>query len=171
MEFGRYTAQGARWAVELINAHQRTGLREPPAGVAVTAWDPADASRLRRLCERLREAFAADDDRDAADAVNGILQELPLVPRLSSHDGRPAHLHYAPPDADVVTRLACNVAMAVAAIISEHGVHRLGLCAAPSCGTAFVDTSRNGRRRFCSPSCANRTHVAAHRQRLAGTAS
>ncbi|MGY4099847.1 CGNR zinc finger domain-containing protein [Nocardia sp. R16R-3T] len=31
------------------------------------------------------------------------------------------------------------------------------------CGSVFVDTSRNGRRRFCSTRCSNRVHVAQHR--------
>ncbi|MEO3867710.1 CGNR zinc finger domain-containing protein [Nonomuraea sp. B12E4] len=33
------------------------------------------------------------------------------------------------------------------------------------CQVVYVDTSRNGRRRFCSPGCANRVNVAAHRAR------
>ncbi|GAA5119647.1 CGNR zinc finger domain-containing protein [Pseudonocardia adelaidensis] len=40
---------------------------------------------------------------------------------------------------------------------------RIGRC--DRCGTVFVDTSRNGRRRFCSARCANSTHVADHRKR------
>ncbi|HLU95849.1 MAG TPA: CGNR zinc finger domain-containing protein, partial [Thermobifida alba] len=43
----------------------------------------------------------------------------------------------------------------------------LGCCARDGCRTVFVDTSRNGRRRFCSVTCANRVNVAAHRARAA----
>lgn len=169
MDFGRYTTPGAALAADLVTARGGGAtLDRPPGYPADAPWTGAVASWLAGVADQLRQAFAAADHDAGATAINRLLEDLPLVPRLSAHDGKPAHLHYAPADADAATRLACNAAMAVAAIISEHGVHRLGLCAAPSCGAAFVDTSRNGRRRFCSPACANRTHVAAHRRRAAG---
>lgn len=166
MDFGRYTTPGAALAADLVNARRAGAPFDRPAGYPADApWTPAIAGRLAAVADQLRPAFVTGDHDEAASAINRLLDDLPVVPRLSAHDGRPAHLHYAPADADPPTRVACNAAMAVAAIISEHGVHRLGVCAAPACGAAFVDTSRNGRRRFCSPACANRTHVAAHRRR------
>ena len=43
---------------------------------------------------------------------------------------------------------------------------RLHQCEAEVCGTFFVDTSRAGRRRWCSSAtCGNRVRVAAHRDR------
>lgn len=166
MNFGHYTTRGAALAVDLVNALKEHGMRNRPSVLSPqAAWHPDSAERLRDIAVRLRVAFTADDVAEGADAVNELLASLPLTPRLSGHDEQPAHLHYAPRDADPVTRLACNATMAVAAVISEHGISRLNLCAASACGTAFVDTSRNGRRRFCSTACANRVHVAAHRRR------
>lgn len=168
MEFGHYTTQGATLAADLVNALQGNGMRQRPAVMPAAAeWTAATADRLRDVAEHLRQAFTADDDAEAAATLNDLLSNLPITPRLSTHDGKPAHLHYAPDEADAVTRIACNATMAVTTIISEHGVGRLSLCASPSCSTAFVDTSRNGQRRFCAPACANRTHVAAHRRRAA----
>ncbi|WP_447009108.1 CGNR zinc finger domain-containing protein [Saccharothrix sp. DSM 118769] len=44
--------------------------------------------------------------------------------------------------------------------------HQLHQCEAEVCGTFFVDTSRAGRRRWCSSAtCGNRARVAAHRNR------
>ncbi|HEX5293501.1 MAG TPA: CGNR zinc finger domain-containing protein, partial [Streptosporangiaceae bacterium] len=40
-----------------------------------------------------------------------------------------------------------------------------GRCQRESCATAFVDTSRNGTRRFCSVRCANQVNVSNHRVR------
>ncbi|WP_222440972.1 CGNR zinc finger domain-containing protein [Streptomyces sp. BK340] len=40
---------------------------------------------------------------------------------------------------------------------------RLGVCALDSCRTAFADTSRNGRRAYCSARCANTDAVRRHR--------
>jgi len=168
MDFGHYTTQGAARAADLVNTLQTdVGFDRPEAVPAAAEWTTANAERLRDVARHLRRVFATDDDAEAATTLNDLLRGLPITPRLSTHDDKPAHLHYAPDDADDVTRIACNATMAVTAIVSEHGVGRLSLCARPACGTAFVDTSRNGQRRFCGPACANRTHVAAHRRRTA----
>jgi predicted RNA-binding Zn ribbon-like protein len=44
---------------------------------------------------------------------------------------------------------------------SLHG--RLGVCSAERCDRVYVDTSRNGSRRFCSTACQNRVKAAAFR--------
>ena len=45
---------------------------------------------------------------------------------------------------------------------------RLGRCDRDGREIVDVDTSRNGRRRYCSTRCANRVYVAEHRERQAG---
>ncbi|MFE5595475.1 CGNR zinc finger domain-containing protein [Streptomyces sp. NPDC056549] len=45
---------------------------------------------------------------------------------------------------------------------------RLGRWARHTCGLAFVDTSRNSRRAYCSVRCANNDAVARHRERRQG---
>jgi predicted RNA-binding Zn ribbon-like protein len=42
---------------------------------------------------------------------------------------------------------------------------RLGVCSAPDCDRVYVDTSRNGTRRFCDTACQSRVKAAAHRTR------
>lgn len=166
MEFGHYTVQAAATAAALVNALPPEGFDVVPPGLVPAGPRPPDApARLTMLARQLREVFAADGEAQATSAINDLLRDLPLQPHMSCHDGKPAHLHFAPDDADPVTRVACNTAMAAATIAGEHGHHRLCVCAAHDCDVAFVDTSRNGRRRFCSRSCANRAHVQAHRQR------
>ncbi len=44
---------------------------------------------------------------------------------------------------------------------------RLGVCTAPHCDRVYVDTTRNGSRRFCSTACQNRVKAAAFRERHA----
>ena len=51
-------------------------------------------------------------------------------------------------------------------MIDEGGGSRLRGCSRPGCGVVFIDTSRNGRRHFCSVRCANQVNVANHRLRL-----
>jgi predicted RNA-binding Zn ribbon-like protein len=39
------------------------------------------------------------------------------------------------------------------------------VCTAPRCDRVYVDTSRNGTRRFCSTTCQNRVKAATFRER------
>jgi predicted RNA-binding Zn ribbon-like protein len=57
--------------------------------------------------------------------------------------------------------------MAFTDVIRSGQLERLRLCAADDCDSVHVDLSKNRSRRFCSPSCANRTNVAAYRTRQA----
>ena len=98
--------------------------------------------------------------------MNALLADVPVAPHLSGHDGQRWHLHYAPPAADVVERVRSTTAVALAMLVSEYGIDRHGRCAATGCARVFADTSRNAARRYCSPACANRSAVAAHRARV-----
>ncbi len=62
-------------------------------------------------------------------------------------------------------RPVASAAAGVAMVLAESDPSRLGRCAAPGCRTVFVDVSRAGRRRYCTPACATRVNVAAHRAR------
>ncbi|WP_308259425.1 CGNR zinc finger domain-containing protein [Pseudonocardia sp. H11422] len=97
--------------------------------------------------------------------VNELLAQAAARPVISTHDGQPPHLHYADENADVVTRVQATTAAGLAMVLAGAGPDRLGRCAAPGCRTVFVDVSRGGRRTYCSPACATRVDVAAHRTR------
>ena len=97
--------------------------------------------------------------------MNALLADAAAQPFVSTHDGQPPHLHFAAEDADVVTRVRASTAAGVAMVLAESDPSRLGRCAAPGCRTVFVDVSRAGRRRYCTPACATRVNVAAHRAR------
>jgi predicted RNA-binding Zn ribbon-like protein len=56
-------------------------------------------------------------------------------------------------------------AAGLAHVIDGGDGARLRTCARAGCDVAFLDTSRNGRRHFCSVRCANQVNVANHRQR------
>ena len=55
--------------------------------------------------------------------------------------------------------------MGLAFHLTAHGVDRLGLCEAAPCRNAYLDTSTNRSRRYCSDRCATRANVAAYRAR------
>lgn len=62
--------------------------------------------------------------------------------------------------------LLAAIARSAAEIIAEAATPRLRVCSNPSCGLLFYDTSRTGRRRWCSMSrCGNRHKVAAFSKR------
>ncbi len=58
------------------------------------------------------------------------------------------------------------IAESAARLVSEHRPNRLRTCASPDCAQWFVDTSKGGRRRWCSMSrCGNRAKAARFRER------
>lgn len=130
----------AEWAVRLVN-------------------DPDPPPELRELRDELARVFAAAGDDDAVAAlVNALLARYPVRPQLSAHDGQRWHLHLADDSA------ACAV-MGLAAVVAELGADRLGRCLDARCSRAFLDTSSNRSRRYCSARCASRANVAAFRAR------
>jgi len=61
---------------------------------------------------------------------------------------------------------AAGCATGLAVVLGGDLYDRLGVCTAPRCDRVYVDTSRNGTRRYCSTSCQNRVKTAAFRARL-----
>jgi len=134
---------------------------------------PADLVALRATAAGLRSALAAvvGGDQAAVQAeVNALLAAHPPRPRLSSGHAPPGsapnwHLHVAEPDAPPAAEVAAAAAWGLAQGVVRYGLSRWGRCAAQRCSAFFLDTSTNAAKRFCSPRCANRSHVAAFRAR------
>jgi predicted RNA-binding Zn ribbon-like protein len=72
---------------------------------------------------------------------------------------------FEPLDGGFAKWLGATTAMALAIVLCEYGKERLGVCAAPRCRDAFIDTSKNKQKRYCDDKCANRENVAAFRAR------
>ena len=56
-----------------------------------------------------------------------------------------------------------RAARGLAELAIAYGVERIHVCHADDCLRAVVDVSRNGTRRYCSRTCANRTNARRHR--------
>ncbi|WP_093799103.1 ABATE domain-containing protein [Streptomyces sp. Wb2n-11] len=134
----------------------------------------ADVTRFRSVRARLRAVFEAADAGDetlAVDLLNSLLLEFPVSPQISGHgtlkeDGRPDwHMHLADHPSNVTAGYAAIASMGLAFHLTEHGADRLGLCQAAPCRNAYLDTSTNRSRRYCSDRCATRANVAAYRAR------
>ncbi|HTS98071.1 MAG TPA: CGNR zinc finger domain-containing protein [Streptosporangiaceae bacterium] len=170
MQFNTYTAAAAQIACWLANNPQADAAAM--AGV-LAGHDvheptpaPAQARALRAWAPRLHAVFEAGPVADKAVAADALLVAARCTPRLVSHaPGRPFHLHYAPVLSDLTARVKALTAAGLAHVIDDGFGERLGACQRPGCAVAFIDTSRNGRRRFCSVRCANQVNVARHRAR------
>ncbi|POX36423.1 zf-CGNR multi-domain protein [Streptomyces sp. Ru73] len=145
-----------------------------PAGQAARRATDADVTRLRAVRSRLRAVFEAADAGDetlAVDLLNALLMEFPVSPQISGHemrdaDGRPDwHLHIADHAANATAGYTATACMGLAVHLTDLGVDRLGICRAAPCRNAYLDTSTNRSRRYCSDRCATRANVAAYRAR------
>ncbi|MEU4495015.1 CGNR zinc finger domain-containing protein [Streptomyces sp. NPDC023998] len=174
------------YAVRLVNTEEPArdkdsltsveAIRElfGPASQAARRATDADVTRFRSVRGRLRAVFAAADAGDetqAVDLLNSLLLEFPVSPQISGHDhrdedGRPKwHMHLADHPSNATAGYAATAAMGLAFHLTEYGVDRLGLCQAAPCRNAYLDTSTNRSRRYCSDRCATRANVAAYRAR------
>jgi predicted RNA-binding Zn ribbon-like protein len=112
------------------------------------------------------EAVSAGAVDDAAARVNALLIRTGARPELERHDGQAWHLHFHAADNSLPNGWAAGCATGLAVVLGGSGSDRLGVCTAPRCDRVYVDTSRNGTRRYCSASCQNRVKTAAFRARL-----
>jgi predicted RNA-binding Zn ribbon-like protein len=170
VQFNPYGGTAAQIAVALVNAGADlapdalddvlTRYDYRPAGHV----DPAPARELARWADRLRAVFDESDVTRRVRLVNELLADVAAPPHISQHDGRAPHFHYAEHDAPLVHRVKAYTAGGLAHALCDDP-DRIGRCDRPGCGTVFIDTSRNGRRRFCTTRCANQAHVAEHRMR------
>ncbi|MET9019058.1 CGNR zinc finger domain-containing protein [Actinopolymorpha sp. NPDC004070] len=147
-------------------------LHLDPAQVHVTAEALASARRVRDALWRLvRDAahgttHEADDDVELmptpADLtqVNAAAARPPLAPRIAA-DG--THEWTLPTDAEQVVS---TVARDAIDLLTGPYAGRIRECDGDNCRLVFVDTSRPGRRRWCSMErCGNRHKLRAHRAR------
>nr|WP_206322185.1 CGNR zinc finger domain-containing protein [Streptomyces sp. HNM0575] len=177
-------------AVRLVNTEQPErdedtltsveAVRELCGGNRQTARraTEADVARLRAVRTRLRAVFTAageGDETRAVDLLNALLMEFPTSPRISGHgdraaDGRPRwHMHLAEHPVTAAAGYAATACIGLAFHLTDLGVDRLGICQAAACSNAYLDTSTNRSRRYCSDRCATRANVAAYRARKRAT--
>ncbi len=174
-------------AVALVNllteGEDRSRKYLPPEGAQRTArlddllgpsrsgrgFTEAEAEEFGWVAASLRMVFAAvaaGDIDAAAHRVNDILVATGAHPTLERHDGEPWHIHFHSADeSSRVKSWAAGYATGLAVVLGGELYDRLGVCTAPHCDRVYVDTSRNGSKRFCSTACQNRVKAAAFRER------
>jgi predicted RNA-binding Zn ribbon-like protein len=161
---------GTRVAVWLVNNPSPEALALTAVLTSYDVHEPTATAdqvlALRPWTSRLREVFEAAAVAEKAERADALLVAADCRPRLVSHgDGLPFHFHYASVRSGLASRVKALTAAGLAHVIDDGGGERLRACGRAGCDVVFVDTSRNGRRRFCSVRCANQVNVANHRLR------
>ncbi len=153
-----------------------TGIISPERSAQLLALpqnDPRSAEILlgksQRLHASLRVIFNGLLQKDALSRewispINDVLRITEGHDELLQQNGKWG-LEFVAREGGLDWLLAA-IARSAAEIIAETATQRLRVCSNPSCGLLFYDTSRTGRRRWCSMSrCGNRHKVAAFSKR------
>jgi predicted RNA-binding Zn ribbon-like protein len=187
VNFNSHTDIVVRMAVALVNlltdGEERGRMYRPPAGAeraarlnvlfeaagSKTVVTEAEAAEFGAAAAELRGVFTAvatGDIDHAACQVNDMLKATGAHPVLERHDGEAWHIHFHAAGTQTgVNGWAAGCATGLAVVLGGEHYDRLGVCTAPHCDRVYVDTSRNGSKRFCSTACQNRVKAAAFRER------
>lgn len=176
-----YTRRDATLAEDLVNTYDGTlpepeHLREPADldrflsehGLLSEGYSvkQEDLETVRALRTPLRTVFETRDKLVAVRALNGLLEGVPVAPTAEASSGDSWYLGLrVPGGVPLVKRVATEASLGLVETLERRGLDRLRSCAADPCRDVFVDTSRNGSRRYCGSGCANRHNVAAFRNR------
>ena len=172
----RLSPEHAAWAelaATLVNTRPRdtdppeklAGLDELSALLA-RCPEPApaalqrDLGPMRDLRPPLVDAFEALTPAAFADAVNPLLARAPWQVSAGGDDALTLGPVAEERPADW---FGARAARGLAELVIAYGIDRLHMCSADDCLCAVVDVSRNGTRRYCSRTCANRTNTRRHR--------
>ncbi|MFJ3214767.1 CGNR zinc finger domain-containing protein [Kitasatospora sp. NPDC086801] len=153
-----------RQPADLTHWLPHSRLRLPADAVRIDPAQLAATRTLRDALWRLAAARAHGRPGTAADyaVLNRAAAHPPLAPQIT-----PAGTAAAPLPADG-GQLASTLARDAIALLTGPHADRIRECGAHDCQLIFVDTSRPGRRRWCSMErCGNRAKVKALRARRA----
>lgn len=128
-----------------------------------------EAQRLRSDVASLVDAHRSGTalEPHVVHALNRILAAGPTHMVVLAHDGRSALIEHEA-GAGPLSALA-PIARSAALLLVHTVPDRIRRCDDDGCGRWFLDTSKGGRRRWCSMStCGNRAKAARYRRRAAG---
>ena len=149
---------------ERASGIRRRALLQPAAAAASVV----DARRVRAALRMLAErgATSARVCDDAVAEINRVLGRSAGTRRIERlADGR--HGRVFVPTGDAFAGLMIPVVDSAADALVGEMLHRVRRCADPRCSRVFLDTTKNGRRRWCDMgTCGNRAKAARHRAKL-----
>ncbi len=162
-EGGRPTAPpGERSGVAAVaEALGGEGRRRPRVTTDAAAELAVSAAAMREVFEHAAEGRT----KQAAKVVNDLLRRTGARPQLDPAPGGGWQLHFHGSDDSLAVGWAAGCASGLAVVLGSDLAGRLGICGAGGCDRVYVDSSRNGAKRFCSTPCQNRTKATAYRAR------
>jgi predicted RNA-binding Zn ribbon-like protein len=170
VQFNHDNMIGAQLAADLVNLEAGGCWSREEAeavlhahGIRRHSLTGLDAEQLRDWSSRLRPVFEAPSVAQRCAAINALLTAGVANVYLTTHDSLRPHLHFTPDDEGITGRVRAVTAGGLAIFAVEAEGARLGQCAREGCRIVFVDTSRNGRRAYCSTRCGNADAVDRHR--------
>lgn len=125
-----------------------------------------DLDAVREVRKQLRRVFETGDEAEAVAVLNAVAQDSAAVPRLERREAAWT-VRFGPDEEDVARHLAASAAGALLEVVRAHGLERFGTCAAAPCTGAYVDRTKNRRKRYCCGLCADRAAQRDHRSRAA----
>jgi predicted RNA-binding Zn ribbon-like protein len=155
-------------ANDVVDAERAAGIRrrayQQPAGAAASL---VDARRVRAALRALAERGHGSERArgDALAEINRVLGRSAGTRRLEPRaDGGYARTFVTVGDA--FAALMVPIADSAADALIAGDLTRVRRCADPRCARVFLDTTKNGRRRWCDmATCGNRAKAARHRAR------
>ncbi|MDQ2784440.1 MAG: CGNR zinc finger domain-containing protein [Chloroflexota bacterium] len=142
--------------------YKRAAARDPSTAEAAFAR----AIDLREAIYRVFSAIVAEAEPLADDlaTVNAAIADAMGHARLIPAEG---HFHWEwERDPATLGSLLRPVVWSAAELLTAAELHRVHECAGHDCGWLFLDTSKNGSRRWCSmETCGNRAKARRHRER------
>ncbi|MFE5479555.1 CGNR zinc finger domain-containing protein [Nocardia sp. NPDC056541] len=168
MHYNHYGREPVLLGVDLLNVPcsnaAELARRCAAAGLVLsTPVSDGDLTSVTAFLGRWRGVLECADRAERAARLNVLLAEYASAPRLTDHVGDGWHLHFRDPGVATDRQIAALITVGTALHLTGLGMDRLGVCAADGCSQVYADISRNGRQRFCSPACANRSAVRRHR--------
>lgn len=133
--------------------------------VAALRAQPGSGADLADLARGIRAVVEAPSPQVNAALINALIERYQARPYLVEDVGQPFHLHFHGAGGTAVHALGGEFAAMLALVVDGYGADRFGRCRAAGCDAVYIDLTRNGSRRHCSPACTARAKTAAYRDR------
>ena len=161
------------WFVDRGVIHFEGAQRSRAQAATEPAAGARELTRIHRVRASLREVAESIAEQraprvGALETVNRALHARQVIELIPAPDGvNVDHRHVGDPIDDALARLADPL---VSELTGGHP-DRIRICDNDRCGWLFYDSSRTGRRRWCSmATCGNQAKAARHRARAKSAA-
>ncbi|MCB0210127.1 MAG: CGNR zinc finger domain-containing protein [Anaerolineae bacterium] len=136
--------------------------RQPDTAMALFERGMRLRTEIHRLFSRIATGETVSET--ALSTLNDFLLDKEMMSRIESTEQGFAWVWGG--EAAALERVLWPIIRSAAELLVSDKLNRVGKCAGASCGWLFLDTSRNGRRRWCEMKhCGNRAKAKRHYRR------